>query len=150
MGVSSAASATRPMRSSTAPTRAITLRGRQDRPHHHRPVAAGRQFAGDSRPAGATPSGQLVPLEALADVTLSSGPEQVNHRERVRAITIEVSPPMEMPLQVAMQRIQSEIVGPLRESGRRSPRLSHRAGRYGGQAERGLGGAAHSISRSRC
>jgi hydrophobic/amphiphilic exporter-1 (mainly G- bacteria), HAE1 family len=65
----------------------------------------------------ATPGGQLVPLAALARVELSSGPEQVNHRERQRAITIEVSPPATMPLELALQRINDEIVVPMRESG---------------------------------
>ena len=65
----------------------------------------------------ATPSGQLVPLGALADIRLSSGPEQVNHRERVRAITIEVSPPPEVALEDAMIQITDQIVTPLVESG---------------------------------
>lgn len=65
----------------------------------------------------ATPVGELVPLEALADVRLSSGPEQVNHRERERAITIEVSPPPNVALEDAMTRIQTEIIGPLVASG---------------------------------
>jgi len=65
----------------------------------------------------ATPLGQLVPLSALAEVTLSSGPEQVNHRERVRAITIQVSPPAEVPLEAAMTTIQEKIVQPMLESG---------------------------------
>jgi len=65
-----------------------------------------------------TPAGMAVPLEALADVKISSGPEQINHRERQRAITIEVSPPESMALEDAMDRIQTEIVQPLRESGR--------------------------------
>ncbi|MCA9103680.1 MAG: efflux RND transporter permease subunit, partial [Planctomycetales bacterium] len=65
----------------------------------------------------ATPLGQLVPLGALANVELASGPEQVNHRERVRAITIQVSPPPEIALESAMATIQNEIVGPLIESG---------------------------------
>ncbi len=65
----------------------------------------------------ATPLGQLVPLSSLAEVELSSGPEQVNHRERQRAITIEVSPPPEVALEDALERIQREIVAPLRESG---------------------------------
>ena len=43
----------------------------------------------------ATPLGQLVPLSAVADVELASGPEQINHRERERAITIQVTPPAE-------------------------------------------------------
>ncbi len=65
----------------------------------------------------ATPSGQLVPLGALADVSISSGPEQINHRERVRAITIEVSPPPDMALESALNTISSEIVQPIRDSG---------------------------------
>jgi HAE1 family hydrophobic/amphiphilic exporter-1 len=65
----------------------------------------------------ATPMGQLVPLGALADVRLASGPEQINHRERVRAITVQVSPPPEVPLESAMSAIQTRIVQPLRESG---------------------------------
>lgn len=65
----------------------------------------------------ATATGQLVPLAALANIELSSGPEQINHRERQRAITIEVSPPPEMPLELALKRINDEIVMPLRQSG---------------------------------
>jgi HAE1 family hydrophobic/amphiphilic exporter-1 len=45
------------------------------------------------------------------------GPEQVNHRERVRAITIEVSPPAELPLEDAMEKLQTQIVQPLYASG---------------------------------
>lgn len=65
----------------------------------------------------ATPWGQLVPLGALADVSISSGPEQINHRERERAITIEVTPPPEMPLEYALTAIEQKIVKPLREGG---------------------------------
>ena len=64
----------------------------------------------------ATPSGQLVPLGALAEVSLTSGPEQINHRERVRAITIEVSPPLDMPLEEAMSLIRTNIVEKLQQS----------------------------------
>ncbi len=69
----------------------------------------------------ATPIGSLIPVEALADVTLSSGPEQVNHRERERAITIEISPPPEVALEEAMTRIEAEIVQPLIDSGQLGP-----------------------------
>jgi HAE1 family hydrophobic/amphiphilic exporter-1 len=65
----------------------------------------------------ATPLGQLVPLSALATVELGSGPEQINHRERMRAVTIQVSPPPEMPLEEAMIRIQRDIVQPIRDGG---------------------------------
>ncbi|QDU57178.1 efflux RND transporter permease subunit [Aeoliella mucimassa] len=65
----------------------------------------------------AVPSGQLVPLNALADITLASGPEQINHRERQRAITIQVSPPADVALEDAMSLINDQIVTPIRESG---------------------------------
>jgi len=65
----------------------------------------------------ATKIGQVVPMEALATIEMSSGPEQINHRERLRAITIEVSPPAGMPLEDAMIKIREEIVEPLVASG---------------------------------
>lgn len=68
----------------------------------------------------ATPVGELVPLIAIADIQLSSGPEQVNHRERLRAITIEVTPPPEVALEDAMTLINAEIVQPMIDSGQLS------------------------------
>ncbi len=65
----------------------------------------------------ATPTGQLVPLDSLAEVIAAGGPEQINHRERQRAITIEVSPPPEMALEDALERIQTQIIDPIRASG---------------------------------
>ncbi|MCA8998886.1 MAG: efflux RND transporter permease subunit, partial [Planctomycetaceae bacterium] len=65
----------------------------------------------------ATPVGELVPLEALAQIEMSSGPEQINHRERQRAITIVVTPPPNFALETAIEKIQQEIVTPLIKSG---------------------------------
>ncbi|HMC11692.1 MAG TPA: efflux RND transporter permease subunit, partial [Pirellulaceae bacterium] len=65
----------------------------------------------------ATPTGQLVPLEAVANVLIKSGPEQINHRTRQRAITLRVTPPLKMPLEEAMDLITSKVVDPLRASG---------------------------------
>jgi len=65
-----------------------------------------------------TPGGQLVPLESLAEIReFSSGPEQILHRERERAITVQVSPPARMPLEEAQERIQQQIVDPLVAAG---------------------------------
>ncbi len=61
----------------------------------------------------ATPMGELVPLGSIADIRLSSGPEQINHRETQRTITIEVSPPPAVALEDAMDSIRSKIVEPL-------------------------------------
>jgi HAE1 family hydrophobic/amphiphilic exporter-1 len=65
----------------------------------------------------ATPTGQLVPLEAVAHVTIASGPEQINHRTRQRAITLQVTPPANMPLEAAMDKIQEEVIEPMQASG---------------------------------
>jgi len=65
----------------------------------------------------ATPTGQVVPLQALADIQLKSGPEQINHRTRMRAVTLEVSPPPTVPLEAAMEAITNDIVTPLENSG---------------------------------
>ncbi|MEW6746013.1 MAG: efflux RND transporter permease subunit [Planctomycetota bacterium] len=65
----------------------------------------------------ATPAGGYVPLAAVADVRLGSGPEQINHRERQRAVTIQVRPPETVALEDAMDRILQQVVAPLEASG---------------------------------
>ncbi|MFI4875290.1 MAG: efflux RND transporter permease subunit, partial [Blastopirellula sp. JB062] len=65
----------------------------------------------------ATPLGSIVPLGAIADVEINSGPEQINHRERLRSIIIEVTPPPTVPLEDAMDRITANIIQPLEASG---------------------------------
>ncbi len=57
-----------------------------------------------------TADGTLVPLTSLARVVMSSGPEQVNHRERQRAITIQVTPPPNMSLGECTDIIREKIV----------------------------------------
>ena len=65
----------------------------------------------------ATTHGELVSLAAVAEVQLSSGPEQVNRRERQRAVTIQVTPPPDYPLEEAMDLIRDKIVAPLEAEG---------------------------------
>jgi HAE1 family hydrophobic/amphiphilic exporter-1 len=60
---------------------------------------------------------QPVRLDALADVSLGSGPEQINHRERERAIAIQVSPPPELSLEESIDMINDQIVGPMEAQG---------------------------------
>lgn len=65
----------------------------------------------------ATRSGKLVPLSALAAIEYSSGPEQIMRRERLRAITIQVTPPPEIALEEAMDIIKNDVVQPMIEDG---------------------------------
>ena len=64
-----------------------------------------------------TPSGKQVTLGSIADIQLITGPEQINHIERERAITLQVIPPEKLPLEAAMETIQFKIVNPMIESG---------------------------------
>ena len=65
----------------------------------------------------ATPIGRVVPLGSIGVVQIASGPEQINRRERQRAITIRVTPPLTVPLEDALDRINTQIVEPMRHSG---------------------------------
>jgi len=65
----------------------------------------------------ATPAGELVTLGSVADVEVSSGPTEIAHRERQRAITIQITPPEEIPLQEAMEAVEGRILEPLRSEG---------------------------------
>lgn len=60
-----------------------------------------------------TPNGELIPLSSVAVVDYRSGPEQINRRERQRAITIEVTPPATMPLEEAMDLIREDVIAPM-------------------------------------
>ncbi|MEE9527334.1 MAG: efflux RND transporter permease subunit [Syntrophobacteria bacterium] len=64
-----------------------------------------------------TADGRLVTLGSVADVRWVSGPTQINHIERQRAITIQVRPPRETPLETAMQTLENKVIGPLKKSG---------------------------------
>jgi HAE1 family hydrophobic/amphiphilic exporter-1 len=65
----------------------------------------------------ATADGRLVTLGAVARIEETSGPVQILHRERQRAITIQVTPPVDVPLGAAMQSVQDEIIAPMYAEG---------------------------------
>lgn len=62
-----------------------------------------------------TPTGSITTIGAIADVKLARGPEQIRHSERVRAITLQVTPPPEMPLESALETINEKVRKPLLE-----------------------------------
>jgi HAE1 family hydrophobic/amphiphilic exporter-1 len=66
----------------------------------------------------AAPDGRLVTLGSVADLAVVSGPVQIDHSERQRAVTIRVSPEERMALETAMTTIENAILGPMRESGK--------------------------------
>jgi HAE1 family hydrophobic/amphiphilic exporter-1 len=64
-----------------------------------------------------TPVGQLVSLGSISDIRVTRGPQQINHIERDRAITIQFVPSSAIPLERALKTIREQIVGPIQSSG---------------------------------
>lgn len=64
-----------------------------------------------------TPSGQIVPVSALADVLVTAGPTQVRHRDRLRTVTLEVRPSDALPLEAAVALLETQVVAPLEAQG---------------------------------
>ena len=64
-----------------------------------------------------TPSGHYVPLSTVADVQLGEGPDEIDHIERERSIGVQVTPPLTMPLERALNLIDTKIIGPMKERG---------------------------------
>ncbi|MGP1395432.1 MAG: efflux RND transporter permease subunit [Inquilinaceae bacterium] len=64
-----------------------------------------------------TASGTIVPVDSLAQVSVTSGPTQIRHRERVRTVTLEISPAAEMPLEAAMEVVTEQVIAPLQDQG---------------------------------
>ena len=56
-------------------------------------------------------------LGAIADVSQTYGPVQINHRERERTITIRILPDAQMPIETAMEIIRDEIIEPMKQRG---------------------------------
>jgi hydrophobic/amphiphilic exporter-1 (mainly G- bacteria), HAE1 family len=67
-----------------------------------------------------TDSGKMVTVGSIAEVNVTTGPEQINHYERQRTIAISIIPPEKMPLESAIELINSEILDPLKASGQLS------------------------------
>jgi len=64
-----------------------------------------------------TPSGQIVPLGALADVRVTAGPTEIRHRDRLRTITLEVRPSPDLPLESAVELLESQVIAPMQDQG---------------------------------
>jgi len=65
----------------------------------------------------ATPGGRVVPVSTLADLERTTGMTQIRHLERSRTVTLQMTPPLDVPLQTAMEEIEVKIINPVREKG---------------------------------
>ena len=64
-----------------------------------------------------TPSGQIVPVSALAEVQLTAGPTEIRHRDRLRTVTLEIRPADDLPLERAVEILQTDVIDVLQEQG---------------------------------
>jgi len=64
-----------------------------------------------------TPSGQIVPVSALADVVLTAGPTEIRHRDRLRTVTLEIRPSDGLPLEEAVEILERDVIDMLLEEG---------------------------------
>ena len=64
-----------------------------------------------------TKDGRQVPLSSLANLIETSGPTQINHLERRRNITLQVTPPENVPLEEAMEILSQQLLPKLEKMG---------------------------------
>ncbi|MCG8508464.1 MAG: efflux RND transporter permease subunit, partial [Rhodospirillales bacterium] len=64
-----------------------------------------------------TASGKILPASELADVIVTSGPTEIRHLERVRTVTLQVRPAQDLPLETAMEILQTQVIDALRDEG---------------------------------
>ncbi len=61
--------------------------------------------------------GSLIRVGDVAELVYTQGMPQINHLERKRTITLQVTPPKDVALQSAMNIIENEAVAPLKAAG---------------------------------
>ena len=64
-----------------------------------------------------TSSGMIIPASSLADIVLTAGPTEIRHRERLRTVTLEIRPAPNVPLEAAIETLQSDVIDALRSEG---------------------------------
>ena len=64
-----------------------------------------------------SPKGRIIPVSSLAEFERTTGITEIRHLERNRTVTLQVTPPLAIPLQEAMERIESKVVGGLKAQG---------------------------------
>ena len=85
----------------------------------------------------ATPDGRLVTLGSVARISQVNGPQTINHSERQRTVTIQVTPSEQVSLESAMELVVSDIVEPM-----------HQEGKLGGLYRASLSGTADKLAQT--
>ena len=105
----------------------VILKGQDERARHTQDIAQLPLAVG---------SGRIITVGDVAQIVQRQGPVQINHVERQRVIAIETVLPEDIPLEVAMARLQTDLIEPLRAEGA-----------VGGLFDIGLSGTADDLTK---
>lgn len=86
----------------------LVLRGKQDRLRHTQDLGQLQVYV---------PNEGLVPLSSLAQIKATVGPDVIQRYERQRSVSIQINPPLETPLESAMDAIREKIMDPMVKDG---------------------------------
>lgn len=64
-----------------------------------------------------TRSGHILPVDNLAKVSVTEGPNQIQHLERQRTVTLQIRPAPDIPLETAIDIVRDKVIAPMREAG---------------------------------
>ena len=64
-----------------------------------------------------TADGQIVPTAALSKLVMTAGPVSIRHRERFRTITLEVRVAPGVPLESALDTLETKVIQPMEAAG---------------------------------
>ena len=64
-----------------------------------------------------TEGGKSVPVSSFADLVRTTGVTEIRHLERKRTITLQVTPPFEVPLEQAMDIINTNVIKGMKDKG---------------------------------
>ncbi|MGB0715369.1 MAG: efflux RND transporter permease subunit [Phycisphaerae bacterium] len=70
-----------------------------------------------------TPSRHVVPISSAVDIIRTTGPQQINHIEEMKAVTLRITPKVGVALQETMREIEEDIIAPLRADGTVAPNV---------------------------
>ncbi|RMH20046.1 MAG: efflux RND transporter permease subunit, partial [Gammaproteobacteria bacterium] len=62
-----------------------------------------------------TPDAGIQPLKALATLSRTAGPQEIRRLNRHRTVTLQVTPPPDMDLETALERVKTDIEPKIRE-----------------------------------
>lgn len=64
-----------------------------------------------------TSAGLIIPAASLSDIEMTTGPTQINHFERQRAVTLSILPRDDVPLEQALDIIKTKVIDPMYAEG---------------------------------